>query len=207
MDDAAFYRERGFGGTAGFGRRPALLVIDLVNGFTDPASPLGSDLDSVVARDAPPDRRLPRQGRADHLHDGRLRRREEPGGGRLHGQDPVAAHARRGLARGADRPAPRHAAERHADHEAVRVVLLRHGALVAARGGGLRHRARHGRDDVGLRAGHRRSTPCSTATGRSCRASAWAIARRRRTRPTSSTSSRSTATSSASTTPSPRSPR
>ena len=49
MDDAEFYRERGFGGTAGFGRRPALLVIDLVNGFTDPASPLGSDLDSVVA--------------------------------------------------------------------------------------------------------------------------------------------------------------
>ena len=49
MDDAAFYRERGFGGTAGFGRRPALLVIDLVNGFTDPAAPLGSDLDSVVA--------------------------------------------------------------------------------------------------------------------------------------------------------------
>jgi len=49
MDDAAFYRERGFGGTAGFGRRPALLVIDLVNGFTNPASPLGSDLDAVVA--------------------------------------------------------------------------------------------------------------------------------------------------------------
>jgi hypothetical protein len=35
MDDAAFYRERGFGGTAGFGRRPALLVIDLVNGRTN----------------------------------------------------------------------------------------------------------------------------------------------------------------------------
>ena len=49
MDDAQLYRERGFGGSAGFGRRPALLVIDLVNGFTDPASPLGSDLDAVVA--------------------------------------------------------------------------------------------------------------------------------------------------------------
>lgn len=46
MDDA---KRIGFGGTAGFGRRPALLVIDLVNGFTDPASPLGSDLDAVVA--------------------------------------------------------------------------------------------------------------------------------------------------------------
>ena len=49
MDDAEFYRARGFGGTAGFGRRPALLVIDLVNGFTDPDAPLGSDLDAVVA--------------------------------------------------------------------------------------------------------------------------------------------------------------
>jgi maleamate amidohydrolase len=49
MDDAEFYRERGFGGRAGFGRRPALLVIDLVNAFTDPASALGSDLDAVLA--------------------------------------------------------------------------------------------------------------------------------------------------------------
>lgn len=49
MDDAQLYRERGFGGSVGFGRRPALLVIDLVNGFTDPTSPLGSDLDAVVA--------------------------------------------------------------------------------------------------------------------------------------------------------------
>jgi maleamate amidohydrolase len=48
MDDAEFYRERGFGGQAGFGRRPALVVIDLVNAFTDQASPLGSDLDAVV---------------------------------------------------------------------------------------------------------------------------------------------------------------
>lgn len=33
----------------GIGRRPALLVIDVSNGFTDPASPLGSEADSVVA--------------------------------------------------------------------------------------------------------------------------------------------------------------
>ena len=179
MDDAEFYRERGFGGTAGFGRRPALLVIDLVNGFTDPSSPLGSDLDAVVAAT----RRLidacRAQGRADHLHDGRLRRREEPGGRGLHGQDPVAAHARRGLARGADRRAPRPAAERHADHEAVRVVLLRHRALVAARRGGLRHGARHAARRHRAACGPPRSTPSSTATGRSCRASAWATAPRR----------------------------
>jgi nicotinamidase-related amidase len=38
-----------FGGGAGFGSRPAVVVVDLVEGFTDPASPLGSDLDDVVA--------------------------------------------------------------------------------------------------------------------------------------------------------------
>ena len=38
----------GFGGDLGFGARPAVVVVDLVNGFTDPASPLGADLDAVV---------------------------------------------------------------------------------------------------------------------------------------------------------------
>lgn len=41
-------RERGMGGRAGFGARPALLVVDLVRGFTDPASPLGAALDAEV---------------------------------------------------------------------------------------------------------------------------------------------------------------
>jgi maleamate amidohydrolase len=42
-------RHDGFHGRAGFGRRPALLVIDVNVGFTDPASPLVCDLDGVVA--------------------------------------------------------------------------------------------------------------------------------------------------------------
>lgn len=33
----------------GFGRRPAVVVVDLIHGFTDPASPLGAELDAVVA--------------------------------------------------------------------------------------------------------------------------------------------------------------
>jgi nicotinamidase-related amidase len=49
VDDAAFYAARGFGGAAGFGRRPAVVVVDLIRAFTDPSSPLGSDLDDVVA--------------------------------------------------------------------------------------------------------------------------------------------------------------
>lgn len=39
----------GFHGRAGFGRRPALLVVDVSVGFTDPESPLVCDLDGVVA--------------------------------------------------------------------------------------------------------------------------------------------------------------
>ena len=38
-----------FGGAAGFGARPAVVVVDLNVGFTDPASPLVCDLEDVVA--------------------------------------------------------------------------------------------------------------------------------------------------------------
>lgn len=37
-----------FGGAAGFGSRPAVVVVDLNYGFTDPSSPLACDLDQVV---------------------------------------------------------------------------------------------------------------------------------------------------------------
>ena len=39
---------RRFGGAAGFGERPAVVVVDLNVGFTDPASPLACDLDDVL---------------------------------------------------------------------------------------------------------------------------------------------------------------
>jgi maleamate amidohydrolase len=38
----------GFHGRAGFGRRPALIVVDMSVGFTDPASPLHCELEGVV---------------------------------------------------------------------------------------------------------------------------------------------------------------
>jgi maleamate amidohydrolase len=38
----------GFHGRAGFGTRPALVVVDVNSGFTDPDSPLVCDLDHVV---------------------------------------------------------------------------------------------------------------------------------------------------------------
>ncbi|MEE4191267.1 MAG: isochorismatase family protein [Halieaceae bacterium] len=36
----------------GLGKRPALLLVDMINGFTDPACPLGSDCPEVVAANA-----------------------------------------------------------------------------------------------------------------------------------------------------------
>lgn len=42
------YQQRGFGRRIGFGKHPAILVVDVIRAFTDPTSSLGSDLDSVV---------------------------------------------------------------------------------------------------------------------------------------------------------------
>lgn len=40
----AFYRERGYGERVGFGRRPAVIAIDMIRAFTEAESPLASDL-------------------------------------------------------------------------------------------------------------------------------------------------------------------
>ena len=47
--DESLFAARGFGQRIGFGDRPALLVIDIIRAFTDPESPLGSDLDAETA--------------------------------------------------------------------------------------------------------------------------------------------------------------
>ena len=39
----------GFGGRGGFGRRPALVVVDMTLGFTDPESPLSCDLEGPIS--------------------------------------------------------------------------------------------------------------------------------------------------------------
>jgi len=36
-NDLEIYRSQGFGGTVGIGRKPALCIVDFVNGFVDPA--------------------------------------------------------------------------------------------------------------------------------------------------------------------------
>jgi nicotinamidase-related amidase len=47
-DDEELFRERGFGIKLGFGERPALLVIDMLKGFTDASMPLGANLDREI---------------------------------------------------------------------------------------------------------------------------------------------------------------
>jgi nicotinamidase-related amidase len=51
-DTASVYARSGIGHRVGFGERPALLIVDLQNGFTDPACPVGGDLTDVVAATA-----------------------------------------------------------------------------------------------------------------------------------------------------------
>jgi nicotinamidase-related amidase len=48
-DDEEFFRQRGFGLKIGFGHKPALIVIDMINAFTDSTMPLGANLDSQIA--------------------------------------------------------------------------------------------------------------------------------------------------------------
>jgi nicotinamidase-related amidase len=46
------YGDREFGERVGMGERPALVVVDLINAFTDPESDLGADVSSVLERTA-----------------------------------------------------------------------------------------------------------------------------------------------------------
>ena len=52
-EDEDFFRARGFGVKIGFGERPALIVIDMLKGFTDPAMPLGANLDHEIEAQQP----------------------------------------------------------------------------------------------------------------------------------------------------------
>ena len=47
-DTFDFYVRKGFAARVGFGERPALLVIDIIRGFTDLRSPLASNLNTQV---------------------------------------------------------------------------------------------------------------------------------------------------------------
>jgi len=48
-DAKALYARKGLGSRTGWGTRPAIIVVDVTNGFTDPESPVGADLTEVIA--------------------------------------------------------------------------------------------------------------------------------------------------------------
>ncbi|WP_336134782.1 isochorismatase family protein [Natronomonas amylolytica] len=50
IDD--YYEGEEFGASVGLGERPALVVIDLINAFTDPGTELGSEVDGVIEQTA-----------------------------------------------------------------------------------------------------------------------------------------------------------
>jgi nicotinamidase-related amidase len=50
--EAADYDDAAFGASVGLGDRPALLVVDLINAFTDPETDLGSDVTDVLEQTA-----------------------------------------------------------------------------------------------------------------------------------------------------------
>jgi nicotinamidase-related amidase len=52
-EDEEFFRQRGFGIKMGFGERPALILIDMLKGFTDTNMPLGANLESQIAAQKP----------------------------------------------------------------------------------------------------------------------------------------------------------
>jgi nicotinamidase-related amidase len=52
-NDEEFFRQRGFGIKIGFGERPALIIIDMIKGFTDNSMPLGANLDSQIEAQKP----------------------------------------------------------------------------------------------------------------------------------------------------------
>jgi len=49
-DKQEIYRQAGMDNQVGYGKKPALLVVDLQTGFTDAESSLGGDLSSVIER-------------------------------------------------------------------------------------------------------------------------------------------------------------
>lgn len=49
QDTREDYQRKGLGVRAGYGAKPVLLLVDFINGFTDPSTPLGGDLTGQIA--------------------------------------------------------------------------------------------------------------------------------------------------------------
>jgi maleamate amidohydrolase len=52
VSDLDVYKKQGFGNTSGFGRRPALVIVDFVNGFNDPSQFGGGNIPQAISHTA-----------------------------------------------------------------------------------------------------------------------------------------------------------
>ena len=149
----------GFHGRAGFGKRPALIVVDMNVGFTDAASPLHCDLEDTVGAIA----RLLAAARAARLpvvyttvaYDEAGKEQAAVFIDKVPALSTLEAGSR--FVEIDPRLAPQ-------PGEAVLTKLFasafyRHAAREPARGAAVRRRDRHGRVDVGLRARDGRRRP------------------------------------------------
>jgi hypothetical protein len=51
-EDTAIYEKQGFGNRIGFGKKPALLIIDFINGFNDPDAFGGGNIQDAIDKTA-----------------------------------------------------------------------------------------------------------------------------------------------------------
>src|SRR5690625_1986175 len=49
QQEKEFFEQRGFGMQLGFGKRPALVIVDIIRAFSDPDMPLGGDMNEMIA--------------------------------------------------------------------------------------------------------------------------------------------------------------
>ena len=124
-------RHEGFHGRAGLGTRPALIVVDVSVGFTDPASPLVCELEDVVAAIACLLDEARRAGLPVVYTTVAYTEADKADGGRVHRQGARAADARGRQPVGGDRPAGRAAPGRAGADQAVRLGIPRNGAVVS----------------------------------------------------------------------------
>ena len=203
---AATYRAAGFGAPVPRGARPALLVVDLTRGFTEPAFPTGADLSATVEATnaligAARSRSLPVLFTAIAYTRGRGAGHER----RVARQGPRPARAGRGQPRRRARSPARARARGPRRPQEGRVGLSRDERRRGARRHGRRHGARVRRDHERVRARERRRRRPERLPRARPAPGRRRSRRRTRTTRTSTTSTRSTATSWTSTTRSPTS--
>ena len=125
-DDEEFFRQRGFGIKIGFGERPALMIIDMIKGFTDPSMPLGAPLESQIEAQRPL-LELAHQRDIPVIFSTVIYEEEDIKDAGVWALKQIGrAHAHRRFGSRQDRSPARLAAQGYCADEEVRLVLLRH---------------------------------------------------------------------------------